>query len=223
MSGLFALLFVWRRRVILPRTARAALLAAIGCYLFHASVGMLGGTLVFVGRVLMVYVPFIVIGAVFALMQVRNERLRRIAVGGLACVSIVSFVQFAVPYARIVYPSEFLQSTMTRLGRDIAYPPNILWGYVDGQLDETVESFDPELTMVVDPQPEGTDAYVWLASHAGAYEAQKRFIAVNLKFLWYIRERHDRFTAPPGYRLAAEAVHPWLAPAFTYEGCKPWE
>ncbi len=219
----FVLLILWRRSATIPRTARAALLAAVGCYLFHASMGVFGGSMVFFGRVLMIYIPFVVAGSVLALMNVRSDAFRRICVGGLICGSAVSFIQFAVPYSRIVYPAEFLQDTMTNLGRDIVYPSNVLWGYVDGDRAETVESIDPELTTVVDPRPDGTDSYVWLASHTGAWETGTRFIAVNLKFLWYVRGRYDRFTAPPGYELVAEALHPEVFPATTYEGRKPWE
>jgi hypothetical protein len=226
LYGLFAcfvLLMLWRRNVAVPRTARAAMFAAIGCYGLHASMGVFGGSMVFYGRVLMVYLPFVVIGAAMALAHVSRAGVRRAGAGVLLCASVVSFVQFAVPYARIVYPGEFLQDAMGRLGRDIVYPANILWGFVDGRRAETVESFDPDLTMVVDSRPDGAEAYVWLASHATAHETRTRFIAVNLKFLWSIRGRYDRFEPPAGYTLVAEALHPEVFPATAYEGRAPWE
>ncbi|UCC31081.1 MAG: hypothetical protein JSU86_02155 [Phycisphaerales bacterium] len=221
-SGFVAFL-LWRRRVNVSVTARTAICAAIGCYLFHASMGVFFGNLVFYGRVLMVYLPFMVGGAVLALIHIRSRTLRRVCVCSLLIASAYSFVGFASEYSRIVYPAEFLQNTMTGLGRELTYPANVLWGLVDGNQDDTVESFDPMLTTVADSRPDGCDQYVLLASHPAALESDTRFIGVNLKYMWYVRHRYDRFTPPAGYTLVAEALHPEVFPATGYEGRKPWE
>ena len=219
----FAALLLWRRRSRIPRAARVAIIAAVACYLFHASMGVFGGGMVFYGRVLMVYLPFMVGGAVLGLAHIPRTRLRRLAVCGLLAASVGSFSIFAARYGRVVYPAEFLQDTMAYLGRQIIYPPNVLWGFVDGSERDTVEAVDPELTMVVEPRPDGSKAYVLLASHAQAHECDRRFIGVNLKYMWYVRHRYDRFTPPAGYALVAEALHPEVFPATGYEGRKPWE
>ncbi len=219
----FVAFVLWRRRVKVPLVARAAICAAIGCYLFHASMGVFLGKMVFYGRVLMVYLPFMVGGAVLALIHIRFRTLRRVCVCSLLIASVYSFVGFASEYSRIVYPAEFLQNTMTGLGRELTYPANVLWGLVDGNQDDTVESFDPMLTTVADSRPDGCDQYVLLASHPAARESDTRFICVNLKYMWYIRQRYDRFAPPAGYTLVAEALHPEVLPATGYEGRKPWE
>ena len=219
----FVALLLRGRKVKLPGAARVAMLAAVGCYLFHASMGFWFGKMVFYGRLLGMYLPFVAGGAVLALTRIHKVAPRRIAVGVLLAASGWSFAVFAWQYSRIVYPAEFLQDTMTGLGRDIAYPANVLWGLVDGKMHETVERFDTELVNVADPRPDGCDVYVLLGSHEVVREGGKRFIGVNLKYMWYVRDRYDRFALPDGYALATEALHSEVFPATAYDGRKPWE
>lgn len=219
----FAMLVLWRPGAQISRAGRTAMIAAVGCYLFHASLGVLLGRMVFYGRVLMIYLPFIVGGAVLALTHIGRPRLRRISVCGLLIASVYSFSNFASEYSRLAYPAEFLRDTMLLLGRDVSYPPNILWGLVDGNREETVESLDSALVTVADSRPDGSDFYVLLASHSQARESNARFLGVNLKFMGYIRDRYDRFIPPEGYRLVGEALHTEVFAANGFEGRKPWE
>jgi len=212
-----------RRSTSLPPVARAAILAAVACYLLHASASFLLGRLVWYGRVLSVYLPFLVTGGIIALMQVRRPGVRRVGVSFLLAASIVSFLRFAVGYHRITYPAEFLQKSMGSTGRDIVYPSNILWGYIGGDLSETVEAFDPRIVNVVDTMADGCDNYVRFASFAKARASGAEFIGVNLEWSRYVRKAYEAFDPPPGYRLLAEAPHPDRFPAHQYEGRKPWE
>lgn len=223
LFGWFAVLFVRRSQLSIPPVARAAILTAVAGYIFHASMGVFFGKMVFYGRVLMIYLPFLVGGAVLAIMHLKHVAIRRVAVGSLLLASVYSFATFATQYSRIVYPAEFLQETMTRLERDIIYPPNVLWGYVSGQWESTVEYYDPDMVNVTDSKPKGSDVYTWLAAHDDAVASGAQFIAVNTKFMWYIRSRYDRFEHPEGYQLIAEAPHASLLAASGFEGSKPWE
>jgi hypothetical protein len=223
LFGVFILCVLWRRNVRLSPASRVAMVAAVGCYLLHASMGVFAGKMVFYGRVLLIYLPFVVGGAVIALGHIQSLRLRRWCVGALCAASAISFSQFALTYARVVYPAEFLQETMAGLGREIRYPPSALWGMLNADPKATVERFDPELMMVADTRPEGSDAYVHLASHRVGHGQCPRFICVNLKYVGYVRDRYDRFVPPDGYALIAEAPHTELFPACWYEGRKPWE
>jgi hypothetical protein len=202
---------------------RTGLIVAILCYLFHASMGVLAGRMVFYGRVMMIYLPFVVVGAVLALSHLRPVNLKRAGVCALLTASAYSFVCFAVPYSRVIYPADFLQETMADLGREVTYPPHALWGFADGDRSETVEWHDPELVTVTDSRPDGSEVFTLLASHASLAQTRPRFIGVNLKFMWYIRGKYDLFNPPVGYRLIAEAPHPLLFPATGFEGSKPWE
>jgi hypothetical protein len=223
LFGAFAALILWRRGARIDRAARVAIITAVACYLLHASMGVLAGKMVFYGRILAAYLPFLVGGAAIALANLQRRKLRRLGVGVLVATSAYSFVTFAQRYSQIVYPAEFLRHTMTSLGRGMEYPPNALWACVSGDRSESVESLDPALITVVDTRPDGSDVYVLLASHDEARRTGRRFIGVNLKFMWYFRERYDRFIPPEGYRLIAEALHPEVFPFTGYEGRRPWE
>ncbi len=219
----FALLVLWRRDARIPRPARVAIVTALACYMFHASMGVLFSKMVFYGRVLMVYLPILVVCAVLALAHVRRTALRRTGIGILAAASVYSFALFARDYYQVTYPAEFLQSTMSRLGRTVRYPSNVLWDRAGPRDAAALELVDPELAVVSDPRREGSKDYVRLAQHDAVHATRPRFIGVNIKFMWYIRERYDRFVAPPGYELVAEAPHPQVFRAAWYEGRKPWE
>ena len=219
----FAVSLLRRDRMPIPPAARAAMIAAIAAYLFHASMGVLFGKMVFYGRVAMIYLPFLVGGATLALVHLDRIALRRIGVAALATASVISFVSFARSYSQVVYPADFLHDTMTQLGRNVTYPPNSLWGYVYGDYEKTVEHVDAELVSVTDSRPDGSEDYVLLASHADAHASDAKYIGVNLKFMWYIRGQYDRFEPPDDFDLVAQALHPEVIPASGYEGRKPWE
>lgn len=219
----FALLVLWRRDARIPRPARVAIVTALACYLCHASMGVVFSKMVFYGRVLMVYLPILVVCAVLALTHVSWAGLRRTGVGILAGASVYSFAVFARDYARVTYPAEFLQSTMNGLGRTVSYPPNVLWDRVGAGEAAALESVDSELVVVSDPRRDGSELYVRLAKHDAVHATRPEFIGVNIKYMWYIRERYDRFVPPAGYELVAEALHPQVFRAAWYEGRKPWE
>ncbi len=202
---------------------RAATLAAIAGYLYHATMGVVFGSMVFYGRVAMIYLPILVIGAVLALIHIERTTWRRIGVCALITASIASFIPSAIAYGQVVYPAEFLTQTMASRDRKVTYPPNVLWGYVDGDLDGTLERIDPDLANVADSSPTGSAEYVLLASHRKANANNTRFISVNIKYQRYYRQRYDRFEPHSGYKLVAQAAHPESFPALGYEGRKPWE
>lgn len=219
----FVVLVLWRREARLPRAARVALAGAVACYLLHASMGVLFGKMVFYGRVLMVFLPMLVVGAVLGLMHVRWMALRRAGVGLLGAASAYSFACFAVDYSRVTYPGEFLDGAMRDLGRDVHYPPNVLWDRVARDHPMSLESVDPDLVVVSDPRTEGSTQFVRLSDHDTVHETRPRFVGVNVKFMWYVRERYDQFIPPLGYELAAASLHPEVFRGAWYEGRKPWE
>jgi len=207
-----------------PRSARVALIAALGAYLFHATLSVVFHRMVFYGRTFLVFIPFIVCGAVMALVQLRRPRIRRFAACGFAAVSVASFATFAVEYSRVVYPADFLQSTMMAQGFAAEYPPNLLWRFDDGTTEANAPWANPQVAMVVDSSPEGQTGYFLNLSHAEARRASPEIIGANLSFMGYIAERDTRFSPGAGYVLAAEAPHPELLPALGfYEGRRPWE
>ncbi len=200
------------------------LLAAVGCYALHATLGLLNHRTVFYGRLLLPFMPIVVVGAVLTIASIRPPLWRAVMTCTLLACSAVSFGRFAGAYAKVVYPADFLQDTMlAKLGRKVTYPSNALWGRLDRTTRGSAESVDFELVLVADTRAEGSREYATLLSHVAASETEARFIGVNFKYLGYIAERETRFQPSTEYRLVAEAPHPEAFPAMGYEGRKPWE
>jgi hypothetical protein len=150
-------------------------------------------------------------------------RLRQVGICVLITASAWSFVTFAWRYNQVSYPAELFLTTMAERGLGGVYPPHVLWDLSEDGQAGGGDQLGPEFAMVADSRPDGSDIYIRLASHEEARTSGARFIGVNLKWMFYIRERYDRFEPPPGYALIAEAPHPNALPAVGYEGHKPWE
>ncbi len=218
----FVALVLFRRRAGLTQACRVGMVAAIGCYLLHAAAGVFWHKTIFFGRIVGMYVPFLVCGAAALLMHIRPRYVRRAAVCGLLLASVWSFGSFARSYAQVTYPADLLFDTMAKIGRDTQFPPNVLWGYA-GQGRDSIEELDQEFVMVADARPEGTEnRLLFLQTHEGAEASGARLIGVNLKWVFYFPERDHRFTPPPSYQLIAQAVSPLALPATGYEAHKPW-
>ncbi len=98
----------------------------------------------------------------------------------------------------------------------------MLWGFTDGNPDDTIEAIDPEVSMVVDTLPGGMDRYWLIDSHDEARESETRFIGVNFKWLSNVKQREQYFAPPDAYRVVTRASHPASLPAVAYEAYKPW-
>ncbi|MCP4592877.1 MAG: hypothetical protein GY842_19245 [bacterium] len=219
----FVVLRLWRTDAHLPPAARAGFVAVLACFVLHASLAVLLGKTRFYGRLVGMYLPFVTCGAVMFLAHIGSRRMRRLGVMGLATTSLICFVPFAMRYAQVVYPGDFLAQVMTDLGRGVTYPPESLLAHAGKMPDRTAEGADPELVNAVDPSPLGSKALVHWASHEEARTSGARFIGVNLKYLFYIWEKDHRFTPPDNYRVVAEAPHPCQLQATVYELYRPWE
>lgn len=208
----------------------AVLWTAVVAYAFHAALGVHFHRVVFYGRILVMYLPFVVMMGVLALTVVRWRTVRVIGACALVGSSVWSFLLFAPAYARLTYPADFLQQAMNGAGRDVSYPAYMLWGVQDeprwvreGHPDVPIERLDPNIVMVQDTLPDGRETYLRLASHEAVGRRERPFIGVNIKWFGYVREADPHFDKPEGYRLVAEATHPAAFPATAYEGFKPWE
>lgn len=206
-----------------PRAATLTMLVAIGCYALHAVLGLITGRTVFYGRLLLPFTPILAGGAVMAIVQLRSRRLRTVSTILLLAAVLFSFGRFAMAYANVAYPADFLQETMAKIGRGIHDRADSLWGRFDGTTRDTAESIDDDLILVADPRPEGSSAYAFLSSHADATQSARRFVAVNFRFIWYIPETQNAFAPSEEYQLIAEAPHPETLAPFWFEGRKPWE
>jgi len=208
LLGLFACgvgLLLWRRSIELPRAARIGIAAAVGCYLLHASAAVLFQKVVFYGRFLALYLPFVVCGAVLTLKHIPTPPIRRVGVCAFVLVSLGSFVLFARQYAALVYPSDFFVHVMANEGLDMPDP-------------RTIRGQTGEFAMIADGRPAGWPPH--LVSHEVARTCQARFIAVNFKQL-DSPEHYQPFVPPVGYRLLARQLHPNAFPGPGYEAFPP--
>ncbi|MCP4593023.1 MAG: hypothetical protein GY842_20000 [bacterium] len=211
----FMVFGAWGRGGCVPRSARIALLTLVVCYLYHATQAFVRHRTVFYARVMPMYLPFLVCGAGLGLVHLRRVRLRALATGALVFTSVWSFVSFASWYGRVVYPADFLFSTLEARGEPAPYAPNAIWLPWEESFGGAAQGLTPPITLVADPYPDGF--YGMTASHAHARSSGARFIAVNLNWMRDIPAEDLRFELPPGYRLVAEAANPCVEPALAYE------
>lgn len=95
--------FIWARD---GQASRWLLASAALMFGFHAVEGVVFHRMVFYGRLLHMYFPFVVLAAVRALDVIDQETWRKAAVCLWLAVSVVSFVPFAMAYSRLVYPGD---------------------------------------------------------------------------------------------------------------------
>jgi len=95
--------------VLIPRTPlQKILMAALLLFLVHATAAAVGHRIVWYGRLLRLYMPFIVLAGVAALSMLRQPRVAvRIALGSCV-VAAVSYALFLLAYTRIVYPADII-------------------------------------------------------------------------------------------------------------------
>jgi hypothetical protein len=82
------------------------LMAAVAMYSVHAILGLLFFKMVFYGRALHMYFPFLVLASARVLSFFPQQKWRRTATMILLGCSAVSFVQFAHTYTRLSYPTD---------------------------------------------------------------------------------------------------------------------
>ena len=82
-------------------------LAVVLAYLCHGTLTVVFHKMVFYGRLIHMYVPFVVLGAMLALSHINNQRVRRAAILFMIVLSLISFVNFVTEYAWLSYPEDF--------------------------------------------------------------------------------------------------------------------
>ena len=105
LGGFVFLVRVWPCLSRVPRTFFAALL---GVYLFHAAWGYFGHGMVLYARLLHLYLPFLALAAAWAVGGCGQPAWRWGVGVAVVAVSVGSFVGWAAPYARLCYPTEFV-------------------------------------------------------------------------------------------------------------------
>ncbi|MHC5111148.1 MAG: hypothetical protein ACYTHJ_14860 [Planctomycetota bacterium] len=216
----------WHARFTREPVATMALAAAAFGYLFHAMMGSVFEKMVFYGRIIAMYLPFVFIAAAMALAAVRSDRWQGVAVKVTLVLTMVSFQQFARSYADLNYPADLFFAAVDD-GQialpDRALPAHVLWDVPDGRTSHPAKLLDSDVAMLADTVPAGANSYVFLDAHEQAVRDKPRVIGVNLKWMFGIRKKDAVFEPPDGYELIAEALHPGTMKLTSFEGFKPWE
>lgn len=224
LVGLFGLQ-AWRKAAAgewsIPGSLIVAVAAVVGAYLIHANQSIRRYPTVFNGRLMLMYMPILIVAAVAALLRIRSVGLRRVGCAGLAFASAWSFVLFAPWFARVQYPADvFLDLVEARgLGGDL--PANVLWTNIGTNRDHRTSNGRPLFALVADTYPAGFTTI--LASHADTAKRDARIIGVNLKWIRDVPEQVDTFAVPDAYHLVAETANIWAMPAFLFEDRGPIE
>ncbi|MBI4550157.1 MAG: hypothetical protein HY714_04455 [Candidatus Omnitrophica bacterium] len=203
-SASFFALFLLRRLGV-PKTAAPATAPvfpwiawiALAGFVFHA-VRTLQGHWVFYGRVLHMYMPFMVWTALAAMLSLPWERMRRILVYGAAPVlSVLCFVSFAWSYQQVAYPMDVLYKLGINTG---LVPPHRL-----------VYESRPYIQFM-SPPPRNFET-------GEPYTAEKDYTLVNFCF-FYLLEGLDYkpYAPPPDAKLVYSGLHYNMYPAYIYEG-----
>lgn len=104
---------LWRlgKRVPLSWSQAALALCCMvltGVYLVYATQSVFLQKMVFTGRYIHFYIPFVVWAAIAALRQIPMTRWRRLAYAGTVLVSVYSFIGFVREYRELAYPINVL-------------------------------------------------------------------------------------------------------------------
>jgi hypothetical protein len=166
-------------------------------FVFHA-VRTLQGHWVFYGRVLHMYMPFIVWTAVAAILSLPWEKIRRALIYFAApALSLICFVSFAWSYQQVAYPM------------DVLYQLGINTGILPA--DRLVYESRPYIKFM-SPPPRNFET-------GEPYTGKKDYVLVNFSF-FYLLEDPDftPYRPPADYRLLYSGLHYNMYPAYIHEG-----
>jgi len=166
-------------------------------FLFHATVSLLR-QMVFYGRLLHMYYPFLVWAMMAFLADLKPPIVKKILMGGaLPVLSLLSFIKFSTAYSQIAYPL------------DVLYQEGIKTELIDSR--NFVHETEPYLRYSSPPPKDfKTDA---------PYRIESNFILVNFCYFSPLEGKGFKpFIPPANAKLLYQRPHLQSFPAYTYEG-----
>jgi hypothetical protein len=189
-----------RLRVIEILHKHALYLGALGAFLAYAALSFFGHKLVFYGRILHLFFPFLVLFAVgfwFRRIRPRAQLLLTVALAGIA---LCSFGSFAVRYRAVFYPYDLL-----------AQP--------SADLAQRKVSFRSQTEL-----SDNADHYLARQHLARNTTGKGEAVLLNFGNLYpIVGTSCNPLPLPPGYRLVFSAPHFLTIPAYGFEGFTPHE
>lgn len=185
---------LWRlgKRVPLSWSQAALALCCMvltGVYLVYATQSVFLQKMVFTGRYIHFYIPFVVWAAIAALRQIPMTRWRRLAYAGTVLVSVYSFIGFVREYRELAYPINVL------------YEHGIRWEDVveENKVDEVRMHPGWAFTLPAKGLVGGAD-YI---SHAN----DRRFVLVNFGYFSPYFSSVTPYNPPPGAQVVYRKPH----------------
>ncbi|MCH8966147.1 MAG: hypothetical protein IID43_00575 [Planctomycetes bacterium] len=109
---------------ILPRRSgrlKAVFATVVLGYLVHATFSVVFHQLVFYGRIMHMYVPFVVLGAALAVNHLHGSRIRKSVMGLVSVISLVSFIGFASEFTQLSYPNDLTYNWLSNVPAERVY------------------------------------------------------------------------------------------------------
>ena len=193
---------------VLPRTPRqSVLVSALLLFLAHATAAAVGHRIVWYGRLLHFYMPFLVLAGVAALATSQRSAWARGVALGSCLMGVISYGFFFVAYQRVAYPTDVitayhlncLSDSQVRYCDEVRVPINIHF-----------RPRGPRTAAPADCPPSSPDSLTVLVNFA----------------LLYPLNAATRATLPsfgPAARVVFDGRHYRAFPAYDFEGLAPSE
>jgi hypothetical protein len=104
--------------------------AVLIAFLFHASLSVVFHKMVFYGRLLHMYMPFVVMVSISVISEINHLKIRRFSYGMMLAASVVSCIIFSVEFFPLAYPRDVLHEF--NINTEYVYP----WNNVSETKDE---------------------------------------------------------------------------------------
>lgn len=173
------------------------LLCTLAGYLFHGSLSTLFHKMVFHGRLIHIYFPFIIWASMALIEMLRNSMHKKSIYYGLLVVSIISFAMFNAQYHSLAYPRDVLYKNGVNIYTSV-YPEHFI---VETPMVFPYYSPPPTDTVTLEPYTKG-----------------KFYTIVNSCFFYPVYDEYTPYQPRANERLIVEGEHFLGFLAYSYEG-----
>ncbi len=154
-------------------------------YFFHASLAVAFHKVVFYGRLLHIYFPFLIWGSIALVSKLKSQRIMRGVLILFVSLSVFSFVHFFLNYKNLAYPRDVLYTNRVNTA-------NVAQGNFICESPPHDSIWSPAAKNLKTLEP---------------YSAEKNFIVVNSCYFYPIDENFKSYKAPQSAKLVFSGTH----------------
>jgi hypothetical protein len=156
---------------------------------------------VFYGRLIHMYIPFLVWMSISIVYQIRKKKIRNNVLTIVLLTSFISFANFYLNYLNMDYPRDIIYNmginTNLLSDKDIVFESNVL-------------------RKTGSPAP-------WDVKTNYPYNNDPNYVLVNFGYLFNFKDSYGKFIPDAKMKLIYDKPHFLLLPAYQYEGFSPLE